>query len=333
MQQNLVSIVIPVYNCEKYISKCIESILKQTYTNFEVIIINDGSTDNTSQEIEKYNDERIKLHCIKNNGVSNARNKGIELSKGEYITFIDADDYIAENHLEKLVFLIKKYNVDIIRFNAYEQKNNKIKKIEFPQPNYSIINSKKDNEIKKVLNSFLEPKKSLRGYCWLLFMKNNNIIKFCTDLKYLEDKLFCIENMINKKKTLLIDECLYYYMNNTSSKTKNIEKFIENIEDLMKSKKYIDNLCIQNNYENRDYVDYSYLSLVLYRLDYLCGKTSYRKFKFFFKKVLKLNCTQNILILNPKYLNKFKKTQFVLLKNKLYFIYYMITRIKINIRG
>ena len=99
---NLYSLIIPVYNGEKYIQTCINSILIQTYNNFEVIIIDDGSTDRTRiicEELTK-NNSKIKYIYQENGGVSKARNRGIEESKGDYITFIDIDDYIESNTLE-----------------------------------------------------------------------------------------------------------------------------------------------------------------------------------------------------------------------------------------
>ena len=91
--QPLISIIVPVYNCEEYIEKCIDSILHQTYQNFELIVINDGSKDNTLEKLKKYiNKNKITIISIENNGVSNARNLGIKNSKGDYICFIDSDE-------------------------------------------------------------------------------------------------------------------------------------------------------------------------------------------------------------------------------------------------
>ena len=92
----LVSIIMPVYNCENYLDKSITSVLNQTLDNIELIIINDGSTDNSNKIIEKYlnKDNRIKYINQSNNGVSIARNKGIDMAKGKYIGFVDGDDYI-----------------------------------------------------------------------------------------------------------------------------------------------------------------------------------------------------------------------------------------------
>lgn len=107
MKSDLISVVIPAYNVEEKINRCINSLLEQTYQNLEIIIVNDGSTDLTAQKCEEYsNRNEIKYISISNGGVSNARNIGMKSAKGKYITFVDADDYIEKDMIEKLVNLI-----------------------------------------------------------------------------------------------------------------------------------------------------------------------------------------------------------------------------------
>lgn len=113
----MLSVIIPIYNVEKYLTKCIESVINQTYKNIEIILVNDGSTDNSKAIIDKYSsiDSRIKVINKKNGGLSDARNVGIELAKGEYITFLDSDDWIELNMYEKLYKYIKQENADIVQ--------------------------------------------------------------------------------------------------------------------------------------------------------------------------------------------------------------------------
>jgi glycosyltransferase involved in cell wall biosynthesis len=112
---DLISIIVPIYNVEKYLSKCIESILKQSYINFELILINDGSTDNSSSICEYYKnfDDRIILINKVNNGVSSARNYGLKVASGRYIGFVDADDYIQDDMYEKMYNCINYNNADL----------------------------------------------------------------------------------------------------------------------------------------------------------------------------------------------------------------------------
>ena len=115
MNNDLISVVIPVYNVEKYIDECLESVLNQTYYNLEIILVDDGSTDKSGKICDKYQkkDSRIKVIHKKNGGLSDARNVGIKNSTGKYITFIDSDDTIAIDFISYLYNLIIKYNVDM----------------------------------------------------------------------------------------------------------------------------------------------------------------------------------------------------------------------------
>ncbi len=113
-KNELIFIIIPVFNGERFLSECLDSILNQTYKKFEIIIINDGSTDSTQSIINQY---KKRYDCIfdyyqKNSGQGVARNKGLNYSKGEFVAFIDADDLIHEEFLEKLYNSIKKHNSD-----------------------------------------------------------------------------------------------------------------------------------------------------------------------------------------------------------------------------
>ena len=120
-----ISIILPVYNVEKYLNKCIDSILNQTYKNFELIIIDDGSTDNSSTICDSYkNDSRVIVIHQDNKGLSVARNKGIDMSTGNYITFIDSDDYIDSKYIEILYNIISNNNSDIVMCNKIEFKEN-----------------------------------------------------------------------------------------------------------------------------------------------------------------------------------------------------------------
>jgi len=151
------SIIIPVYNTEKYIRKCLESLKKQTYTNFEVIIINDGSTDNSQSIINEFLiDNRFNCYIKKNGGLSDARNYGLNYVTGDYICFLDSDDYYDENLLNELNKI--DYNYDMIKFKLklVDEENNLIRneqklcnsgevsvqdlfEIEFVEPAYTYI--------------------------------------------------------------------------------------------------------------------------------------------------------------------------------------------------
>lgn len=122
------SVIVPIYNVEKYIEKCLESIKKQTFKDYEVILVNDGTTDDSLSIVKKYlNDSRFKLFHKENGGLSSARNYGVDKANGEYIIFVDSDDYIEYNLLQQLYDTINKNDIDLIRYGIYLDEKNIIK--------------------------------------------------------------------------------------------------------------------------------------------------------------------------------------------------------------
>lgn len=139
----LISIVIPVYNAEKYLSRCLESILSQTYKNIEVIIVNDGSTDKSQQIIKTYQKKSKKVRVFNqgNVGVSKARNLGIKYCKGDYILFLDSDDWIDEDYIEKSIDFLKDNKVDLLLLPYIrEYKNKSVKNYIFRQKEFYLKN-------------------------------------------------------------------------------------------------------------------------------------------------------------------------------------------------
>ena len=123
--KKMISVVVPIYNVSKYLPKCIESILHSTYKNLEVILVDDGSTDECPTICDDYakKDSRIKVIHKKNGGLSDARNKGLDIATGEYISFIDSDDYIDADLYESV---IKEFdeNIDVVVFGRYIESAN-----------------------------------------------------------------------------------------------------------------------------------------------------------------------------------------------------------------
>lgn len=117
MIEGLISVVVPVYNVEKYISRCVDSVLKQTYTNWELILINDGSSDKSGTICDEYasNDSRIRVIHQKNSGPSVARNNGVACANGEYIAFLDSDDWLYPEMYQKLINAAKEYDADMVK--------------------------------------------------------------------------------------------------------------------------------------------------------------------------------------------------------------------------
>ena len=120
----MVSIIIPCYNAEKTIKRCLESVISQTYKNIEIVIINDGSIDKTDSIIKKYiNDNRIKYYNRSNHGIGKTRNFGIKEATGEYITFLDSDDYLPNDAIDNLYKLAQKNKLDLVVSDYYVDNN------------------------------------------------------------------------------------------------------------------------------------------------------------------------------------------------------------------
>ena len=146
MKNIKISVIIPVYNVEKYIIECIESIINQTFKDIEIIVVNDGSKDNSIKIVEEYlSDKRLKIINKENRGLSSARNKGMKIARGEYIYFIDSDDFINEDVLEVLYKNLESERFDIIfsNFSFYNDKTKKEKKSKFNFPFKENINKNK----------------------------------------------------------------------------------------------------------------------------------------------------------------------------------------------
>lgn len=227
----LVSIIVPVYNCEKYIDDCISSLINQTYKNIEIIIINDGSTDKSLEILKKYKDKRIKLYNQQNKGTNLARKKGITKSNGDYIMFVDSDDYISSFAVEKLVDLINKKSVKVIRFNGINEPSKLLKNpYNLKNKSLKIIN-------KKEIYNLLLNTKILNNLCFTIYEKNlfDNISALNYDLSNCEDYLTNLDIYSKVDKLLIIGDVLYHYRENLSSTTKEIkeDKIIRNTKELL----------------------------------------------------------------------------------------------------
>ena len=214
MQNNIkFSIIVPVYNVECYLSKCLISLINQTYTNIEIICIDDGSTDNSIQVLEEYKlkDDRIKIIKQENCGVSVARNVGIENASGDYILFVDADDWLETDACEILEHTLKNTESELILFYHYRvMPNCRIKSSLKINDSHLYNNMHKllDKEQEFVLSNALAP-------LWNKLFKRDlivaNNIRFPIGLKWFEDGIFILKYYALDPKTIVIDKFLYNY--------------------------------------------------------------------------------------------------------------------------
>lgn len=248
-----ISIIIPVYNTRQIlINRCIKSVLQQTFKNFEVIIIDDGSNEIVAKTLDDISNlsKRIRLIHKKNEGVSIARNLGIRLSKGKYVTFIDSDDYISPFYLEKLYSIMKKDKVDIvtsyIKFvydSDFEFFNNK----NFEYKIYETIDEK--NILLKNVLVGVNTKPSKWGYlsggpCALLVNKYfiENLL-FPINIHLMEDVIWNYQLFNKANRVAVINETLYAYKqnNNSATHTWNLSIINERIKSLNFIWKVVDN--------------------------------------------------------------------------------------------
>ena len=251
-----VSIIIPVYNKQKYLKKSIQSILEQTYDNFELIIVNDGSTDNSSEICHNFQkkDKRVRVIDIENNGVSNARNVGISNANGEYIQFIDADDYTANNMLEDLVNIARMYNPDVI-VNGIEKINEKNESVGKISPIFDGM-----TDIDKFMENFAEVQKQtgIYGYVHNKFIRksiieNNNLL-FDKDIWLAEDLDFCLDLYRNISSIYFCKDIYYYYLQeaeNSSTTSNKKHDYLQQGKIILKEKEMLDykNALNNNNLE------------------------------------------------------------------------------------
>lgn len=215
----MISITVPIYNCETTLHKCLESIRCQTYTNYEVILIDDGSTDNSGKICEKYSqvDSRVQVVHQSNKGVSSARNKGIDMATGEYLTFVDADDYLDKEHLAKLLKAI--HATDIGAVGLYNVKDGLIKK---------NILSKSYRWSSEEFFYHVVADNHIGGYlCNKLFIsdiiKKNNI-RMKENIKVSEDMLFICDYLQYCKRGGYINIPTYYYVSSNNSAMREMYK-------------------------------------------------------------------------------------------------------------
>lgn len=301
MENNLlISILVPFYNVEKYVGKCVESLFKQTYPNIEYVFVNDCSPDNSleiiKEKIDKFNITQEKIRIVNhkyNMGISTSRNDCIANAKGDYILFIDSDDWIEENMVEKLVDAAKKNHADISGCGYTEEYPNK--SIHFPQ---------------KYTNDHTEMMKAItlltiKGVMWKLLIRRsiivNNKIKFIPDNNMVDDYLFCCQIFYFAKTFASVDECLYHYIQYNPNNYSHITLF--NIESQAKAVIETEKFYKENG---------------IY--DTLKNELNQRKFLLKMPLVLDKNCinTKKWRMIFPECNNTWKKMNFSL-GNKIIF--------------
>ena len=248
------------FKAKNTILKCINSRVKQTYKNIEIIIIDDGSTDSTLNKLNDLakNDDRIIIKKQRNSGVSVARNNGINIASGDYILFVDSDDWLEKTMIEKMIITAQKENTDIVRCNFYDEYVNKtlLGKIYDELKNIKILNS--EYALKNIYDYFLTANKPIKNFVMLILIKKELILKnkiyFNEKLYMLEDVLFYQELLYYSKSIYFLDEPLYHYYENPNSVTYSRKQYERMIYGIIDSNKEIVSFLINKNIVSKEYI-------------------------------------------------------------------------------
>lgn len=226
MNQPLISIIIPVYKVERFLPKCLDSIINQTYFNLDIILIDDGSPDNCGKICDEYasNDERITVIHRKNEGVVQARITGFEICKGEYIFFVDADDYISKDAIEILVKNALQYNADLVVASHYIENSNNVE-IDKRTIHQGLYNKEEITDLLK--NKFLFDgtlgKSGFPLYLWGKLYKKDSLFSKLENgkgISFAEDIITVFATIKEIKSMVVVKEPIYYYVSHDDQITK-----------------------------------------------------------------------------------------------------------------
>lgn len=290
MNEELISIIIPVYNSEKYIERCIESVINQTYKNIEVVVVNDGSRDKSESIIREYlkKDKRIKLINQKNSGVSSARNNGIINAKGKYLTFIDSDDYYELDAIERLYDIMKNSEYDLVRGNYRIVKNDTA--IETGN-----VNPENIEDYYELYNKIFD--NTIPSYTVLLLIKRDfiidNNIDFDEEIAMMEDTIFYIKIFSKHPKAYFDSYITYNYEYNENSASKSSKFYKRNLYNVLDVNIKIKEILKKDeNYNEKklNTLHYNTISNYLYEL-------------YFIEKAFEWKKIYNDITSNEKFLN------------------------------
>ncbi|EMM4084154.1 glycosyltransferase family 2 protein [Shigella flexneri] len=284
MKDCKISVIVPVYNAENYIQRCILSLLKQTLDDVEIIIIDDGSTDNSLAIIKETvalhtstaRQKKINIISRENKGVAYTRSQGLRLSQGEFIIHFDSDDWAKSNMLEEMYKTIVSYNADMVICDYFLVKNNK----------ETLIKQRGEYDPEKCIRYLLTGE--LEGFTWNKLIRkkyiDKNKIDFDNEITYMEDFLFILNVLLHHPKIIFQDDAYYYYQKSNPKSLTN-HASVNRLSEMIKAVNEIENKIKKYNaqkYLNNDFQ--------LFKL----------KQKIWFISISKLNVNDNVWDLFPE---------------------------------
>lgn len=311
----MISVIVPVYNAEKYIAECIQSVLSQDYKDYELILINDGSQDNSLEICNQFKAPNIIIIDKPNGGVSSARNAGLKIAKGEYITFIDSDDTIPVDSLSTLINVINDKDVDLVvgahTFN-YEG-NYQPHKPRLKEGLYNTMDLLPKFIDDGTLSGFLLG--SVCGSLYKIDIINRYNITFNERIKYNEDGLFNFEYSLRAQKIYQSNSATYFYRkySDSSSSTRpittNINSYLK--EYIYNIKHNIKSLDLDNQFLKRE------VSLALWDILKFTSSMNFRAgCEYISNKINHTDFTSGLKLISPKRIPIHKRVFYYLMKYK-----------------
>lgn len=289
-----VSLIVSAYNIERYIKKCVESLISQTFKDIEIIVVNDGSTDNTLKGIQQLADidPRIIVINQNNKGVMEARENGFKVAKGEYLLFVDGDDWLAKDAIEVLYKEAKQKDYDIVCYKFYFVDGDEMKKSSTKSISYQMLVG--DDFLKKIMTNKINPS------LWSKLIKRkfiaDNHIPFPQSIAKAQDLAFSCSLGMHDPKVCLIDKYLYFYFTSRSTSiTNSISPVLLEVE---KATSYIQQQLKYNHIYTENKEEFEFLAFVhnfwvnreiIYNKKNYLSKTLYKKWRS-----MKINIKKNI---------------------------------------
>lgn len=342
MKKAMVTVVVPIYNVECYLDRCMQSIVNQTYNNLEIILVDDGSKDSCPQLCDEWanKDSRVKVIHKKNAGLGMARNTGMENATGEYICFFDSDDYVELDTIEKAYNLAKEYDADIVTYGySVVNKMGIVEKTYIPNVEQLVFEGK--DILNKVLPDMIAPNEqsgevtnlwmSMCGALFSMQLINRTGWRSASEREIISEDLYSLLKLYyHVNKVIILKEAKYYYCQNSTSLTHTYRS------DRFEKIKYFYDECIELsnklNYNTiiKERLTYAYLSFTISAMKMIVSSINDTKEKIAnIKKIVCDEHLQNALAsYKPEKTSKTRKLLLFVIKNKWYRMSYFFVKLK-----
>lgn len=339
MKNLKISVVVPVFNSEKYLEKCIDSIINQTYKNIEIILINDGSSDKSEEICNSYlkTYKNIKLINQSNSGVSVARNNGLKSSTGDYVLFVDSDDWLEKDMLEIMVKEIDNFDIDIVRCEYFVENNPVLEDKYFKKIYFKNVEIKNNNYLIENITNY-----NINPAVWMMLIKRELAVKhkFTSNIGYGEDLIYSLDLLLDSKKIKIIPYAFYHYRLSDNSASRNPAKYTRNIENLIKLHSYIKEILtkngINNNRIDKNSIKSYYYLIIWY--EYLKFNASALDENSFIEELKKIRNSNEYVVCLKKYgkncnLKLNRKLIIWFFDNEFYFMILFTLKLKKYLKG